>query len=60
VANWCEVCDRPEESDVCDVCGAKVVETKREPVPWRCRFFAVVSVIYVGWRIYQLISWIAH
>jgi uncharacterized paraquat-inducible protein A len=60
VATWCETCDRPEEGDVCTVCGSELVETEREPIPWKWRFFAVATVIYVGWRIYQLISWIAH
>ena len=60
MANWCEQCDRPEESDVCAVCGAELIEEEREPVPWRWRFFIVISIIYLGWRAYQLISWIIH
>jgi predicted RNA-binding protein with PUA domain len=60
VANWCETCDRPEEGDVCEVCGTEMVEPVHEPVPWRWRFFIVASIVYVGWRIYQIISWIAH
>ncbi|MGC2486993.1 MAG: hypothetical protein WA359_12200 [Acidimicrobiales bacterium] len=60
MANWCETCDRPEEGDFCEVCGAEVAVTEREPVPWRWRFFAVAAVVYIGWRIYQIISWIVH
>jgi uncharacterized paraquat-inducible protein A len=60
VANWCENCDRPEEGDVCEVCGAELGEVEHEPVPWRWRFFIVASVIYLGWRVFQLVSWIAH
>jgi len=60
VTNWCETCDRPEEGDVCAVCGNEIVEVEHEPVPWRWRFFIVASVVYLGWRIYQIISWIAH
>jgi hypothetical protein len=29
-------------------------------MPWLWRFFIVSSVIYLGWRIYQLISWLSH
>ena len=61
MANWCENCDRPIEGDVCEVCGSEVVERRRTSrVPWRWRFFIVASIIYLGWRIYQLISWLAH
>jgi uncharacterized paraquat-inducible protein A len=60
VANWCEHCDRPEESDVCAVCGEELIEEEREPVPWRWRFFIVISIIYLGWRTYQVVSWLVH
>jgi predicted RNA-binding protein with PUA domain len=60
VAQWCETCDRPVEGEVCEVCGKPVVPTVREPIPWRWRFFIVVTVIYVIWRIYQLIMWLSH
>jgi len=60
VARWCETCDRPVEGDVCEVCGNSVEEETREPIPWRWRFFIVVTIIYVIWRIYQLVSWLSH
>ncbi len=60
MANWCETCDRPVEGDVCEVCGTEIVEPEHEPIPWRWRFFIVASVIYLVWRIYQIISWIVH
>ncbi len=60
MARWCETCDRPVEGEVCEVCGQDVVEPEREPIPWRWRFFLVATVIYLGWRIYQLISWLSH
>jgi hypothetical protein len=60
VARWCEACDRPVEGDVCEVCGASVAEAERGPIPWRWRLFIVASVVYLGWRIYQLVSWLSH
>jgi hypothetical protein len=60
MAQWCETCDRPVEGDVCEMCGNTVVEPPREAIPWRWRFFIVVTIIYVIWRIYQLITWLSH
>ena len=57
---WCETCDRPVQGEVCEVCGEPVPEPTHEPVPWRWRLFIVASVIYLGYRIYQLIHWLAH
>jgi hypothetical protein len=60
MALWCETCDRPVEGDVCEMCGNTVVGPPRENIPWRWRFFIVITIIYVIWRIYQLISWLSH
>jgi uncharacterized paraquat-inducible protein A len=60
VAKWCENCDRPVEGETCEVCGADVTEPEPEPMPWLWRFFIVSTVIYLGWRIYQLIHWLSH
>lgn len=60
MAKWCENCDRPVEGDTCEVCGEEVEEQVGEKVPWRWRFFIVASVIYLGWRFYQIGSWLAH
>jgi predicted RNA-binding protein with PUA domain len=60
VAQWCEHCDRPVEGDVCEICGADVTPEAREPIPWRWRFFIVATVVYLIWRIYQLVSWLSH
>ncbi|MGC8509730.1 MAG: hypothetical protein ACP5PB_02535 [Acidimicrobiales bacterium] len=60
MTRWCETCDRPVEGEVCEVCGQPVEETTHEPMPWRWRFFIVVTIIYLAWRLYQLISWLAH
>lgn len=60
MAKWCETCDRPVEGDVCQVCGNEVHEPLKEPMPWMWRFFIVSTVIYLIWRIYQLVSWLSH
>jgi len=60
VALWCEHCDRPVEGVVCEVCHQSVETPEREPLPWKWRFFVVATVVYVGYRIYQLIHWLAH
>lgn len=60
MTRWCEQCDRPVEGETCEVCGEPVDDPVREPIPWRWRFFIVVTIIYVIWRIYQLISWLSH
>lgn len=60
MANWCEQCDRPVAGDTCEVCGEAISPAVREPVPWRWRFFIVVTIVYIGWRIYQLVSWLIH
>jgi uncharacterized paraquat-inducible protein A len=57
---WCEQCDRPVDGDVCEVCGDSITASQREPIPWTWRFFIVATVIYVIWRIYQLVSWLSH
>ena len=60
MTRWCEHCDRPVEGETSEICGEAVEERVREPIPWRWRFFIVVTIIYVIWRIYQLISWLSH
>lgn len=60
MTKWCTTCDRPVQSDNCEVCGQTVAEPVREPVPLRWRFFIVVTIIYLLWRLYQLVSWLSH
>ena len=60
MANGCSTCDRPVEGETCEVCGQSVQEVAREPVPLKWKFFIVVTIIYLIWRIYQLISWLMH
>ena len=60
MTKWCEQCDRPVEGETCEICGEAVVDTVRQPIPWRWRFFIVATIIYLIWRIYQLVSWLSH
>jgi hypothetical protein len=60
MAQWCPTCDRPVEGETCEVCGREVGEPVHEKVPLKWKFFIVVTIIYLIWRIYQLISWLSH
>ncbi len=60
MAKWCTTCDRPVEGDTCEVCGQSVEEPTREPMELKYKFFIVVTVIYLIWRLYQLVSWLTH
>ncbi len=60
MTTWCENCDRPVDGAVCEVCGESVAAKVREPIPWRWRLFILATIIYVIWRIYQLVSWLSH
>ena len=61
---WCDDCDKlVEEEDLsddghCPDCG--VLLTGRRPIPWQFRIMIGATVIYLGYRFYQLITWIAH
>ena len=57
---WCEQCDRSVEGESCEVCGTAIVETPREPLPGKWKFFIAASAIYLLYRVYQLISWLTH
>ena len=34
--------------------------TRQAKAPWHFKFIVVGSVVYLGWRLYQGISWLAH
>jgi uncharacterized paraquat-inducible protein A len=63
---WCEECDRLVEDDdltedgECPRCGTELVEGVRRPVPWYFKAMMAASVVYLGWRSYQGITWVAH
>ena len=64
--HWCEGCEKLIEDDdlyedgTCPTCGTQVTEPMRRPVPWYFKFMILASVIYLGYRAYQGITWIAH
>lgn len=63
---WCEECDQLVEEDqltgegACPDCGTELVEPARRPVPWYFKFMLVASVVYLGYRTYQGVTWIVH
>jgi leucyl-tRNA synthetase len=61
---WCEECDQRLEDDqvgedgACPNCGAETVEHRS--TPWYFKFMLVASVIYLGWRAFQGVTWVVH
>jgi len=63
---WCEECDQLVEDDAvteegaCPTCGNMLEEPARRPVPWYFKFMIAATVVYLGYRAYQGIAWLAH
>jgi hypothetical protein len=61
---WCEDCSQfYEEDDLgqagdCPGCGTLLTEPK--PIPWHFKLLAVITVIYLAYRTYQMVTWLAH
>ena len=61
---WCEQCEASVEDDevtedgTCPVCRGELGE--RRPVPWHFKLMIVASVIYLGYRAFQGITWVVH
>ena len=61
---WCEQCDHRLESDelteegTCPTC--KTVPLEHRKSPWYFKFMLVASVIYLGYRAFQGITWVVH
>ena len=61
---WCEQCD--EEVDTadlgddatCPTCGTATLEHRRQP--WWFKFLAAATVIYLGYRTFQGVTWVVH
>jgi leucyl-tRNA synthetase len=64
VVPWCEECDQRLEDDqvdeegTCPNCGSETVEHRA--TPWYFKFMLVASVIYLGWRAFQGVTWVVH
>jgi hypothetical protein len=54
--------DGAREADAADGAdGADAADGERQATaPWHFKFIVVGSVVYLGWRLYQGISWLAH
>jgi uncharacterized paraquat-inducible protein A len=63
---WCEQCDRLIEDDqldergACPNCGTVLTEAPPRHIPWTFKMMLVAFVIYLGYRCYQGITWMAH
>ncbi|HLN15718.1 MAG TPA: hypothetical protein VK277_03090 [Acidimicrobiales bacterium] len=63
---WCEECtelvdeEDLDEEGACPHCGTVLTEVEHRPVPWYFKGMIAASVVYLGWRAYQGISWLAH
>ncbi|MHB1777899.1 MAG: hypothetical protein ACYCU7_18220 [Acidimicrobiales bacterium] len=63
---WCEECEElVDEEDIpedgtCPRCGSELVAPERRRVPWYFRLMVVASVVYLGYRAYQGVTWVVH
>lgn len=72
---WCDHCSRfynpntMAEDGTCPNCGAKLARPAkherdaaegRKPIPWHFWVLVVALVIYLGWRLFQGVEWVAH
>jgi hypothetical protein len=67
---WCETCSRflnpntLEPDGTCPTCGRQVAEpaaqqaATRQRTPWHFKLLVLATVIYLGWRLVQLIEWV--
>ncbi len=68
---WCEECHRMVDPEVlsedgrCPRCGNELLvadpaKVGRRHVPWTFKAMLVATVVYLGYRAYQGIAWLAH
>jgi hypothetical protein len=68
---WCDSCSRflnPNSLTVdgsCPTCGRHVADpddlvkaSESESTPWHFKLLIAVVVVYLGWRLIQMISWV--
>jgi len=62
---WCDICDRLiDEGELdegrCPTCESQLEGLPRAPLTWRFRLLIVITIIYLGWRAYQGVTWLMH
>ncbi|MDP1820368.1 MAG: hypothetical protein Q8K58_10845 [Acidimicrobiales bacterium] len=66
---WCAECDRfynpnsLQADGTCPTCGRAVGEPEKlrkfsdEPAPWHFKVLLVAVVVYLGYRLYEVVLW---
>jgi hypothetical protein len=60
---WCETCQCNvplgdlDDDECCPTCGEPL---GRRSMPWKFRLMIAASVIYLGYRAYQGVTWVVH
>lgn len=63
---WCEECDQLVEDEdlteegTCPRCGTELLEGGQRRVPWYFKSMVVASIVYLGYRAYQGVTWVVH
>jgi hypothetical protein len=63
-AVWCPTCERDvtpgelDEDGRCPGCGNRLASQRR--IPWTFKFMLAATVVYLGYRMYQGITWVVH
>ena len=61
---WCEQCDRQlEDEELADrrqLSDVRVRAPRHRKSPWWFKFLAVATVIYLGYRAFQGVTWVVH
>ena len=62
---WCEQCDQRLEADELTDDGnvprhAAPTPLEHRKSPWYFKFMLVASVIYLGYRAFQGVTWVVH
>lgn len=60
---WCDTCEASvpigdlDEDDCCPTCGEPIGGRR---IPWKFRLMIFASVVYLGYRAFQGITWVVH
>ncbi len=69
---WCETCDRfynpnsLQPDGTCPTCGRRVADTaaaadeERGGAPWHFKLLIGVTAVYLSYRLFQGIEWVAR